>query len=95
MLPEMSVVNSGSGALTFLPARYRASNRKRKTMSMQFEKTPTGATPWFGGSKPAGVIGQDTGRSNSAPSTGPAGGEISPSHQGPRTNSVGDSPVRR
>jgi hypothetical protein len=41
-----------------------------------------------------GVYGQDSGRTNGDPRNGSAGGEVRPDAMGPRTNLVGDSPVR-
>jgi hypothetical protein len=66
-------------------------NERCNKMSMQFEKTTSGATPWAGGTKPAGVIGQDSGRSNAAPANGPAGGELRPGTMGPRTTLLSDT----
>jgi hypothetical protein len=49
---------------------------KPMTESTQFQKSTTGATPWFGGGKPAGVYGQNPGSVNPDPRNGPVGGEV-------------------
>jgi hypothetical protein len=57
-------------------------------MTMQFEKTSTGATPIFPGA-PKGVLSQDSGRVNSDPRTGSAGGEVRRSEILDRAGSLG------
>jgi hypothetical protein len=61
---------------SFHQPRRRRTTKEAKKMSMQFEKTKSGATPLFGGTKPAGVYGQNPGSVNPDSRNGPAGGEV-------------------